>query len=450
MKLQLVVLATLLVLVPAGCATPAAQPTVAQTPPPAPTSPPPPAPSPMPPSTPTTVPLAAVVMGAAERYNAGDLDGLMTYWADDAIFYVFGMPPTGSEIAKGKEQIRAVFEENIASHSRWEVEIDTVVGDIVNIRSKNWHDFTRQIGVAPLEANGVFVIKDGKIASHTWTLTGDSAVRLKTALVEAMVTEPGAEPEATAPAETPVSEVTVIISGGVCSYDGPLMLQPGEVQVTVDVEDQDRTGYAVTFLTLVPGKDFMDLMAATMGPGHPLWSRLLHYQEVGPGESQTYNITVTEGPVYAVCWSKPPEVPIGNVGPFTVSPVAEAAGSLAGPKSDIVVTFVNGICKYAGPETLPAGELTVTINAQDRDKEAYAAAWFNLAPGKGLSDLIKTQDSPSPPPWADMIALQEAPPGGSETYSLKVERGPLYLLCWSGSPDQSRGVGSKGPLEVGP
>lgn len=122
-------LAASLVLALAACAAPAAPPT--------PTQAPPPAPSPMPPPTPTTVPLAAVVMGAAERYNAGDLEGLMAYWADDAIFYMFGMPPTGSEIAKGKEQIRSVFEENIVNHSRWEVEIDTVVGDIVNIRSKN-------------------------------------------------------------------------------------------------------------------------------------------------------------------------------------------------------------------------------------------------------------------------------------------------------------------------
>jgi len=444
MRTQIAVFAALLVLITAGCVAPAVQPTGTEAPPP------PPSPSlpTSPPPTPTTMPLAAVVMGAAERYNAGDLEGLMAYWADDALFYMFGMPPTGSEIAKGKEQISAVFEENIASHSRWEVEISEVVGDIVNIRSKNWHDFTRQIGAAPLEATGVFVIKDGKIASHTWILTADSAVRLKTAMAEAMAAEPAAEPEATAPAETPASELSVIFSGGTCSYDGPLALQAGEVRVTVDVRDRDRQAYAVTFLTLVPGKDFMDLMAATMGPGQPLWARLLHYQEVGPGESQTYNITVTEGPVYAVCWSKPPDVPIGNIGPFIVSPVAEAVPSPEAPKSDIVVTFANGICKYEGPAILPAGELTIAVDAKDRDKEAYAAAWFNLAPGKGLSDLIKAQDSPSPPPWADMLALQEAPPGGSKTYTLKVEKGPLYLLCWSGSPDQSRGVGSKGPLEV--
>jgi hypothetical protein len=439
MRTQLICLAMLLVLITAGCVAPAAQPTPNEEPPPAPTAAPPPAP--------TAVPPAAVVMGMAERYNAGDLAGAMAYWADDGIFYMFGMPPNGSEIAAGQEGIRAVFEENIASHSRMEVEIGTVLGDVVNTRMKTWHDFTRQIGAAPLEANGVYVVKDGKIASHTWILTPDSAAKLKTAMAEAMAGEPPAEAEAPAPAETPVSEVAVTFSDGTCRYDGPLALQPGEVKVTVDVQDQDRAAYAVTFLTLDPDRDFMDLMASAMGPP-PLGSLLLYYEEVGAGERNSYNITVTEGPVYAVCWSKPPDLPIGNIGPFSVAQPEEAEPPEEAPKSDIVVTFAGGVCKYEGPPTLRAGELTVTVEAKDRDKEAYAAAWFTLAPEKTLRNLLDAQDSPSPPPWADMLALQEAPPGGSETYTLKVEKGPLYLLCWAGSPDHSSGVGSKGPLEV--
>jgi hypothetical protein len=441
MRTRLIAFAALLVLIMAGCVTPPAQPAVTEAPLVTPTSSIPP--------TPTTMPLAAaVVTGAVERFNAGDLEGLMDYWADDALFYMFGMPPTGSEIARGKEQIRAIFEENIASHSRWEVEIGTVVGDEVNVRSKNWHDFTREIGVAPLEATGVYVIKDGKIASHTWILTPDSASRLKTALASAAAAEPQTETATPARAESPVSELTVTVSGGMCSYDGPLALQPGEVQVTVDVEDQDRTGFVVAFLTLDPGKDFVDLMAATMEFGHPSWSRLLYYEEVGPSESKTYNITVTEGPVYAVCLSKYPEVPIGNIGPFSVTSEEQAHSSAETPKSDIVVTFVNGHCRYEGPATIRAGENTVTLDVQDLDKDAYAAGFFNLAPGKDLHDLIAGQDQPSPPPWADMISFRDTAPGQSLSYTLTVEKGPLYLLCWAGSPDTARVVGSKGPVEV--
>jgi hypothetical protein len=45
---------------------------------------------------------------------------------------------------------------------------------------------------------------------------------------------------------------------------------------------------------------------------------MLLIQELGPGKTQTYNFTVKEGPVYGICWSKPPDLPIGAVGPFEV------------------------------------------------------------------------------------------------------------------------------------
>lgn len=239
----------------------------------------------------------------------------MAYWADDAMFYAFGMPPTGSEIYRGNEQIRAILEENIASHFQQEVEISTVVGDVIDARTKTWHDFTRQIGVAPMEATEVYQIRDGKIATYTWTLTEDSAIRLKTALAAAMP----AEPEAAAPAATPVSELTVTLSGGTCSFDGPLTLKAGEIQVTMDVQDQDKQMYGLTFFTLDPDKDFMDLMASTVRSIPPPWSDMFSIKEIGPGKSETYRVTVTEGPVYVVCWSKPPSLPIGNIGPFEVS-----------------------------------------------------------------------------------------------------------------------------------
>jgi hypothetical protein len=44
------------------------------------------------------------------------------------------------------------------------------------------------------------------------------------------------------------------------------------------------------------------------------------YEELGPGKSATYTFTVEQGPVYLVCFSKPPDIAIGNAGPFTVVP----------------------------------------------------------------------------------------------------------------------------------
>lgn len=288
----------------------------------------PPTPTPLPP-TPTPTPLptptqppsspAAVVMGTAERLSAGDLEGGMAYWADDAIWYIFGLPPNGSELIKGRENIRAEFANEIAGHLKWEIEVKSVVGNVVTSHDKTWLDFTRQIGVAPVEATGQFLVEDSKISTYAWTIDAESLGRLKAALAEAMPAEAEAETEAVAPTTTPVSELIVTIAGGTCSIEEPVILKAGKVQLTVDVKDQNRQSYAVVFLTLDPGKDFMDIMAATTGYP-PSWSSVLHYEAVGPATSRTYEITVSKGPLYGICMSKPPDHPIGNLGPFEVRP----------------------------------------------------------------------------------------------------------------------------------
>ncbi len=100
---------------------------------------------------------------------------------------------------------------------------------------------------------------------------------------------------------------------------GSVALKAGKVRLTVDAQDQNRLAYAVVFLTLNPGKDFMDLMAASTG-APPSWSHALHYEEVAAGTSRTYVINADTGPLYGICFSKPPDHPIGNLGPLEVRP----------------------------------------------------------------------------------------------------------------------------------
>jgi hypothetical protein len=252
-------------------------------------------------------------MGAAEQLNAGDLEGSLAYWDDDAIFYIFGLPPTGTEIYQGKEQIRTVLEENVASHFKEEIEINSVMGDVVRARTTTWHDFTREIGVAPLEAIEIYVVEDGKIQSLTWYISRESLAKLKPALAAAMPPEP----ESASSSETPVSEVEFTIIGGTCVYDGPLTLQKGPLKVIVDVQDQDKDKYAVAFLTLDPDKDPADLMAATIG-ADPSWVDIVSLREINPGDNMEYDLEMDEGPVYVVCFSKPPDLTIGSVGPFNI------------------------------------------------------------------------------------------------------------------------------------
>lgn len=49
--------------------------------------------------TPATQPTAAeIIEGMVARMNAGDVEGSLAYFADDAMAYIIGLPPTGMEV----------------------------------------------------------------------------------------------------------------------------------------------------------------------------------------------------------------------------------------------------------------------------------------------------------------------------------------------------------------
>jgi limonene-1,2-epoxide hydrolase len=275
-----------------------------------------PPPTEKPPALPTvtSAPISAAVVGYAERLSAGDLEGTLAYFDENARMYLLGLPPVGLELYSGKEHIRTMLEDNIANHFKMEVEVLNVDDDVVTAQTTTWHDFTREIGVAPVTATGIYVIKDGKIASEAWHVSEESLAKIKSALAEMMPAEPETEPVS----DAPVSEIAVTIAGGTCTYDGPLALQAGKVAVTLDVQDQEKEKYAFTSFNLEADKDFPDLMASTIQTGPPSWAKLLFMDEARPGEKSQFDITVEEGPVYVVCWSSPPDLAIGAIGPFAV------------------------------------------------------------------------------------------------------------------------------------
>ena len=262
----------------------------------------------------TANPLSETVLKMAERINAGDQEGSLNYFADDAVIYFVGMPPTGMEIYRGKEQIRPIWEECIGSHFKMGIEITSVIGDVVYARSKTWHDFTRQLGVAPNEFNETYVVKDGKIVVYSSTITEQALAKFRPALAEIMPPEPTALPST----DTGVSEIKVVISDGTCNYEGPMVLRAGDISVTVEAKEQVKAGYALTFFYLDPDKDLTDLMASTVSSAPPSWADMLSLWELEPGVSKSFNFSAEKGPLYLVCWSKPPDLPIGNVGPFEV------------------------------------------------------------------------------------------------------------------------------------
>jgi hypothetical protein len=277
-----------------------------------------PTPIPIPTLTPSPEPepqtVSDVVLAMVDSMNAGDIEGSLAYFANDAMAYIIGLPPTGMEVYAGKEQIHALWQDSIANHFQWEVDITFTEDNIVYVKAKTWHDFTRQLGVAPLEYSDVYEVKDGKITDYGTTITADALARFKPAFAEVM---PPDEPAALS-TEQSVSEMTVTIVGGTCTIDNPGPLQAGEIKVTLNIKDQNKDLYALTMFNLDVDKDILDLMASTVGMP-PSWADILLIAEQEPDTSKIYNINVEKGPVYMICWSKPPDLPIGNAGPIEVS-----------------------------------------------------------------------------------------------------------------------------------
>ena len=303
---HLVVIAVALLLVVAGCS-PSAAALLPTQPPPTPKPPTQPPPTPAPP---TAVPPSAPVMNAAERLNAGDLEGSLAFWTDDATFLVVGLP-TGSETYKGKGEIRAVFKENIDSHFKEQVEVLKVEGDTVTTQTTSWHDFTRQLGVAPMVATEVYVIKNGKIASLTWTISPESLTKMQAALAKAQAESATATPLATLPA----SDMTITFAGESCTYELPKQLHAGKIAVNWIVEPKNHQEFSLAFLTLNKGKTINDLKAWRAN-NPPDWSQLFALRDALPASRSTVTADVEVGPFYLMCFHA--DTTVGVLGPIEV------------------------------------------------------------------------------------------------------------------------------------
>lgn len=123
-----------------------------------------------------------VVQDSLKPFHAGNHEAALAYWADDAVVRLIGVPPGEPDSYAGKDELRTWLESLSAIHFEIQEELIEVEGDTVTVRALSWSDPTRQLDVAPLEATEVYVVKNGKITSLTWTITSESLARLQAAL----------------------------------------------------------------------------------------------------------------------------------------------------------------------------------------------------------------------------------------------------------------------------
>jgi hypothetical protein len=229
--------------------------------------------------------------------NAGDVDGAMAFFADDAVVkLVPALPPGSPDTYSGLEEIRGWFEELVAGNFEIDVDVLDVDGDTVATRTSTWMDATRELGVAPLVATEVYTFRQGKIRGFTWSISDESMARVQAAMAPAM---------------------TVIFEGDVCSYEGPTTIPAGRVNVNWAIKGRARDGYALAVVTLDEGKTFEDLNAWP-SVGQPPWAELVALEERFPDSLSPFVADVTEGPVFLVCLTADPEAKVGVLGPVEV------------------------------------------------------------------------------------------------------------------------------------
>ena len=120
----------------------------------------------------------SVVNALFEAFNAGDVDTIAAFYADDAVVRF----PDENETLTGAEEIRPWIEELVAMNFAIEATSLQVEGNTATVAIRTWADPTRALGIAPLEATDVYIVKDGKIAGQTSTFTEESLAKLMAAL----------------------------------------------------------------------------------------------------------------------------------------------------------------------------------------------------------------------------------------------------------------------------
>lgn len=136
----------------------------------------------------------AVVEAGAEYLAAWDLDGLMTFYADDIVVTVTPGASGPPDVYTGKAEVRAWLESLADQNFEYEYRVVSVEGETVTLAVKTWMDSTRQLGIAPVTATEVHTVRDGKVQSFTWTMSDESMAAYMAAMAALPETGGGAFP----------------------------------------------------------------------------------------------------------------------------------------------------------------------------------------------------------------------------------------------------------------
>ena len=119
-----------------------------------------------------------IVRSSAERWNAGDFEGMFELYADDMVVVTGEHWPEANQVMEGKDAFRESTQEWLELWQSVELETDHVeaYGDRVVARG-HWRSTGRVSGVeGTMPIHMVLTVRDGKIARLEWYPDHDRAI----------------------------------------------------------------------------------------------------------------------------------------------------------------------------------------------------------------------------------------------------------------------------------
>lgn len=125
---------------------------------------------------------SAPVVAEVVALNGGDVEHLLSYWAEDASITLVGAPFGIRDSFCGREEIHAWFSGLVAKHTQVQVKVIKVQGHIVTTRTESRSDCLRQLGLTSLLTTETYLVHGGRITGLTVSIFPKSRIRLQAAL----------------------------------------------------------------------------------------------------------------------------------------------------------------------------------------------------------------------------------------------------------------------------
>ena len=151
----------------------------------------------------------SIVNAWVAALNASDIDGALSYVADDAVVTIVPPAPGTSGVYTGKEEIRGWYEGIVGEHGMTTLSDCQVDGETVTCVNIYTGDSFTAMGIDSVVAEWVALVRDGKFQSYSWTITEES-------LAELMVTMPPETMAETGGMVVPLYAVIAALGGLVC------------------------------------------------------------------------------------------------------------------------------------------------------------------------------------------------------------------------------------------